>query len=226
MMSQSRNDQKTSPPLRSDLRRAALAACLGFAAVALYVSLGQTDNAALVEPAARAAATTTEAATENAPAGDTEDLTGRLAAFVMKKPPQALPEVKFQDATGAAKTLADFRGKTILLNLWATWCAPCRKEMPSLDRLQRELGSDRFEVVTLALERNGAAAAEKFFKTNKIESLKLYVDPSTRAGSQLRALGLPVTILVDPSGNEIGRIAGPADWGSAEAKALVMAGVR
>ncbi len=203
-----------------------MAACLSFTAVALYVSLGPTDNMGMSEPAAPAAAATSPATSEKADTGGAEELAGRLAAFVHKKPPQPLPDVKFQDGSGAAKSLSDFRGKTVLLNLWATWCAPCRKEMPSLDRLEQQLGSDKFQVVTIALERNAAEAGAKFFRDNKIQSLKLYIDPSTKAGSALRALGLPVTILIDPDGNEIGRMAGPADWSSAEAKALVTAAVR
>lgn len=149
-----------------------------------------------------------------------------LPAFVRRKTPEPLPEVAFTDGAGNPKSLADFRGKTVLLNLWATWCAPCRKEMPSLDRLQRELGSDTFEVVALALERGGAAAVKKFYDDIKVESLALYVDQSTRAGSALRALGMPTTILIDPEGREIGRLPGPAEWDSAAAKSLIEAALR
>ena len=78
-----------------------------------------------------------------------------MAAFVFRKAPEALPEVNFQDATGKERTLADWRGKVVLLNLWATWCLPCRKEMPALDRLQKELGSDKFEVVAISVDRKG-----------------------------------------------------------------------
>ncbi|MGE0023353.1 MAG: TlpA family protein disulfide reductase [Hyphomicrobium sp.] len=149
-----------------------------------------------------------------------------LPAFVYTKTPQPLADVNFVDGTGAPKTLADFRGKTVLLNLWATWCAPCREEMPSLDRLQRELGSDTFEVVALAVDRTGLESARKFLDSIGVTSLALYADPTTRSGSALRAVGMPTTILIDPEGREIGRLPGPAAWDSAEAKALIAGEMR
>jgi len=194
---------------------AALAALVGFAAV--YGTLGRPDNSGLAEapePGAEAAATEPG---RKAPG---------MPAFVYKKAPQPLADVNFVDGTGAAKTLADFRGKTVLLNLWATWCAPCREEMPSLDRLQRELGSDTFEVVALAVDRTGLESARKFLDSIGVTSLALYADETTRSGSALRAVGMPTTILIDPEGREIGRLPGPAAWDSAEAKALIASEMR
>lgn len=187
----------------------AIAAALGFGAV--YVMRGGSDNAAV--PAA-----------EPGPKAQGEKpKTAAMAAFVKKKTPEALPEISFQDASGKTLTLADFKGKTVLLNLWATWCAPCREEMPSLDRLQQALGSDKFEVVALSLDRKGAEASQKFLDETKSTNLKLYVDSSAKQGTVLAIPGLPATILIDKEGREIGRLVGPAEWDSDDAKALIKA---
>ena len=118
---------------------------------------------------------------------------------------------------------ADFKGKTVLLNLWATWCAPCREEMPSLDRLQKDLGSGKFEVVALSLDRKGAEASQKFLDETKVSNLKLYIDASAKQGTLLRIVGMPTTILIDKEGRELGRLAGPAEWDSEDAKKLIKA---
>lgn len=188
---------------------AAVAAIAGFAAV--YGTLGRPDNTGVSSPEAAA------------PAPETRKRAPGLPAFVFKAAPETVADVTFADAGGGAKTLKDFRGKTILLNLWATWCAPCREEMPSLDRLQAELGSDKFEVVALAVDRTGPEAAQKFLDSVSVKALKLYTDTTTRSGSALKAVGMPVTILIDPEGREIGRLTGPAEWDSDAAKALISA---
>jgi thiol-disulfide isomerase/thioredoxin len=144
-----------------------------------------------------------------------------MAAFVFRKAPETLPEIKFQDAEGRERTLADWRGKVVLLNLWATWCLPCRKEMPSLDRLQAALGSDKFEVVALSVDRKGVDASKKFLDETKVERLGLYVDATARAISELRVVGLPATLLLDTQGREIGRLLGPAEWDSEDAQRLI-----
>jgi thiol-disulfide isomerase/thioredoxin len=144
-----------------------------------------------------------------------------MAAFVFRKAPEALPEIKFQDADGRERTLADWRGKVVLLNLWATWCLPCRKEMPSLDRLQAALGADKFEVVALSVDRKGLDASRKFLAETKVERLGLYVDATARATSELRVVGLPATLLLDAQGREIGRLLGPAEWDSEDAQRLI-----
>jgi thiol-disulfide isomerase/thioredoxin len=146
-----------------------------------------------------------------------------MAGFVFRKEPEALPEVKFQDGEGKERTLADWRGKVVLLNLWATWCVPCRREMPALDRLQQELGSDKFEVVAVSVDRKGIAGARKFLDDTKVGKLALYVDPTLRMTSQLAAAGLPATLLIDAGGREIGRLLGPAEWDSEDAKRLIRA---
>jgi thiol-disulfide isomerase/thioredoxin len=218
-----KNDRMTPAPRQSYavfVAVAVVSAMLGFAAV--YGTLGPRDNNAGTPPTEAAKQTggaNPAASSETAPAGGTAS--SKLTGFVAKKSPEALPEFTFLDGAGQKKSLNDFKGKTILLNLWATWCAPCREEMPSLDRLEKELGSEKFEVIALALDRGGANAARKFLDGIKVENLKLYVDPSTRSGSALRVIGMPTTILIDREGREIGRLPGPAEWDSPDAKRLI-----
>jgi thiol-disulfide isomerase/thioredoxin len=148
-----------------------------------------------------------------------------MAAFVFRKEPEALPEIKFLDAEGHERTLADWRGKVVLLNLWATWCVPCRKEMPALDRLQAALASDKFQVVAVSVDRSGIAGARKFLDETGTHSLTLYADPSARLASSLRAAGLPATLLIDKEGREIGRLLGPAEWDGEDAKRLIQSAI-
>jgi thiol-disulfide isomerase/thioredoxin len=191
-----------------------VAAAVAFAAV--YVTLGRPDNAV---PAAR----TPVAADRSVPAGPGSNALsrGQMAAFVFRKEPEMLPAFKFQDADGKERTLADWRGKVVLLNLWATWCLPCRKEMPSLDRLQAAVGSETFEVVAISVDRKGLEASKKFLAETGVKHLRLYVDASARLTSDLKAVGLPATFLIDSEGREIGRLLGPAEWDSEEAARLV-----
>ena len=130
--------------------------------------------------------------------------------------PKAIPELHFVDATGRTKSLADFRGKLVLLNVWATWCEPCREEMPTLDRLQARLGGDRFQVLALSVDQQGASIARKFYDEVAIKTLPLYVDPTAKAAFVLGAPGLPITLLVDRNGREIGRHLGAVKWDAPE----------
>ena len=136
--------------------------------------------------------------------------------FAMHESPKPMPEIRFEDGEGNEKTLADFRGKTVLLNVWATWCVPCREEMPTLDRLQVELGGREFEVLALSIDRAGPDAVREFYSEIGIENLALHIDPSSKAMFALGVVGLPTTILIDREGNEIGRLVGPAEWDSPE----------
>jgi thiol-disulfide isomerase/thioredoxin len=210
------------------LATAAIAAAVGFAAV--YVTVGRPDNAGppVSTAAPGPAAAVTPASAQDAPRGPgTNPLSqGHMAAFVFRKEPEEPATIRFQDAEGKERTLADWRGKVVLLNLWATWCLPCRKEMPSLDRLQKELGSDKFEVVALSVDRKGLEASKKFLDETKVERLALYVDASARATSELRVIGLPATLLLDAQGREIGRLLGPAEWDSEDAKRLIQSVVQ
>ncbi len=136
--------------------------------------------------------------------------------FVMLDPPKALPDVRFVDGDGRDRSLADFRGKVVLLNIWATWCVPCRKEMPTLDRLQDTLGSNDFEVVALSIDRGGPDVVRKFYGEIGVAHLAIHVDASGKAFRDLAVVGLPTTILIDRAGREIGRLVGPAEWDSPE----------
>jgi thiol-disulfide isomerase/thioredoxin len=135
--------------------------------------------------------------------------------------PEALPDVAFEDGAGASRTLAEYSGKVLLLNLWATWCVPCRKEMPTLDRLQAKIGGAEFEVVALSVDRAGSEAVKKFFQEIGIENLAVNIDPSSKVLRTLGAFGLPTTLLIDRQGREIGRLVGPAEWDTAEMVALI-----
>ena len=135
--------------------------------------------------------------------------------------PKPVPELTFLDANGSEVTLADFRGEVVVLNLWATWCAPCRREMPSLDRLQAKYGGDGLEVIALSLDRGDIAKVRAFFDELAISSLALYQDPKGRVGRELAAPGLPTTVVIDRAGQEVGRLLGPAEWDSPEALAVI-----
>ena len=132
--------------------------------------------------------------------------------FALLETPAAVPEVSFMDGAGQPKTLADYSGKLVLLNVWATWCGPCRKEMPTLDRLQAALGGTDFEVVALSMDRKGPDAVKKFFAETGVMHLALNIDTSAKAMFTLGAVGLPMTLLINRDGKEIGRLIGPAEW--------------
>jgi thiol-disulfide isomerase/thioredoxin len=136
--------------------------------------------------------------------------------FARTAKPKPIPELRFVDGAGRALTLGDFRGKVVLLNIWATWCAPCREEMPALDRLHAQLGGERFQVVALSVDLQGAPIARKFYGEVGIKALPLYIDPSAKAAFLLDAAGLPATLLVDRAGREIGRHLGPVKWDAPE----------
>lgn len=129
---------------------------------------------------------------------------------------QLLPTIFFADEHGNALTLDRWRGKVVLLNVWATWCAPCRHEMPTLDRLQAKLGSGRFEVVALSIDRAGVGVVRKFFNEIGIRHLGIFIDETMKASRDLRILGLPGTLLIGPDGRELGRLIGPAEWDTPE----------
>lgn len=148
-----------------------------------------------------------------------------MAAFVFKKAPETLPDLPFLDQDQKSRSLKEWNGKVVLLNLWATWCAPCRKEMPSLDRLQAELGGDTFEVVAVSADKTGVEGAKKFLGQIKVEKLSVFADPTVRIHSGLKAIGMPATLLLDRQGREIGRLVGPAEWDSEEAKTLIKAAI-
>jgi thiol-disulfide isomerase/thioredoxin len=152
---------------------------------------------------------------------------GEVAAVTMASEPLKLPDLAFQDAEGKEKKLSDWRGKTVLLNLWATWCVPCRKEMPALDGLEAKLAGPNFEVVAVNIDTRDPDKPKKFLKEAGLSRLGYYTDEKANTFQELksigRALGMPTSVLVDPKGCEIGTIAGPAEWNSDDAIKLITA---
>ncbi|MEM8812178.1 MAG: TlpA disulfide reductase family protein [Pseudomonadota bacterium] len=152
---------------------------------------------------------------------------GQMAGFAVASSPIKVSDLAFKDGDGADMTMADFAGSTILLNLWATWCAPCRHEMPALDRLQAKLGGNRFNVVAVNIDTGGTARPRRFLKEIAAENLGFYADDTMGVFNTLkrrgRAIGMPTTLLIDPQGCEIGTLAGPAEWDSDDAVALIEA---
>ena len=138
------------------------------------------------------------------------------APFARTARPKPVPELRFNDAEGREHTLADFRGKVVLLNIWATWCEPCREEMPALDRLEAKLGGERFRVLALSVDQQGAAIALKFYAQVGIKALPLYIDPTAKAAFTVEAAGLPASLLIDRQGREIGRHLGAVKWDDSE----------
>jgi thiol-disulfide isomerase/thioredoxin len=135
--------------------------------------------------------------------------------------PTPLPEIAIADGDGKAGALADFHGKVVLLNIWATWCVPCRKEMPTLDRLQVQLGGPDFEVVALSIDRGGAEVVRKFYGEIGVKRLGIHLDSAGAAFEKLGVVGLPTTLLIDRDGREVGRLVGPAEWDSSEMVAFL-----
>ena len=138
----------------------------------------------------------------------------RPANFVVHEAPRPLPEIGFEDGGANARRLADFRGKVVLLNVWATWCVPCRREMPTLDRLQATLGGPGFEVVALSIDRAGLEVVRKFYAEIGVAHLAMYIDSASKVTRELGIAGLPATLLIDREGRELGRLIGPAEWDS------------
>ncbi|WP_108484859.1 TlpA family protein disulfide reductase [Oceaniglobus ichthyenteri] len=167
------------------------------------------------------------ALTVGANAADLETLNG-LRDGDMKKlnfhsDAKDVSQAVFTAPDGTEYTLADWQGKIVLLNFWATWCAPCRHEMPALDALQGELGGDAFEVVTLATGRNAVPGIERFFEEVNIQHLPILLDPKQAVAREMAVLGLPITVILNREGQEIARLRGDAEWNSDSAKAILRA---
>ena len=152
---------------------------------------------------------------------------GEVAALGIASDPKRLPALSFADAEGKPRTLGDFQGKTVLFNLWATWCVPCRKEMPALDALQGKLGGDKFEVVAVNIDTRNLDKPKTWLKETGVARLAYYADPEAKVFQDLKrvgkAVGMPTTLLVDPEGCELALINGPAEWASEDALKLVRA---
>src|SRR5580704_12537185 len=194
----------------------AIGAMIGFAGV--YGIGGLRRNAA-GDPACRGAV---ELARKIAPLAH-----GEVAALTMAAVPLRLPDLAFWDADGKPKKLSDWRGRTVLVNLWATWCVPCRKEMPALESLQTRLGGPNFEVVAINIDTRDPEKPKNFLNDAHLTRLGYYSDQNAKVFQDLkaigRALGMPTSVLVDSQGCEIATISGPADWGSDDALKLIAA---
>lgn len=142
---------------------------------------------------------------------------GDMRKLAIPDLPVPASQAAFEDAEGNAVTLAQWRGKTVLVNFWATWCAPCRAEMPSLDALQRELGGTEFQVLTIATGRNPPPAMQKFFAEVGITDLPQLRDPKRALSREMGVFGLPTTVILNADGAEIARMTGDADWHSGDA---------
>ena len=154
---------------------------------------------------------------------------GEVAALAVARTPFRVPDLAFKDAAGRDRTLADWRGRTVLLNLWATWCVPCRREMPALDALQAKLGGPDFEVVAVDIDTRDPQKPLAFLKEIGVSRLAYYADSSAKVFTELKtagkAFGMPTTVIVDRSGCEIGNMAGPAEWASDDGVKLVSAAI-
>jgi len=200
-------DRAASPAIY--LVAAILAAIAGFGTV--YVSFAPSDNGE------------TQVSTGTGPLAGLNK--GAMAPLLVRPKPLDLPQFTFAAADGKSKSLADFRGKIVLLNIWATWCVPCREEMPALDTLETKLGGKDFAVVAVNIDKGGPEKAASFLKETGATHLTLYTDPSGKLFSTLKAVGMPTTLLIDRDGKEIGRLIGPADWASPEAVAVIEAAI-
>lgn len=227
MSNAKKRDRAGSPAIY--LVAAGLAAIAGFGTV--YVSFAPSDNGRPEAPVAsapgdEAGGAGAGAANEQVAIGPLVGLNkGAMAALVVRPKPLDVPELAFSDADAKTKSLADWRGKVVLLNIWATWCVPCREEMPALDKLETKLGGKDFEVVAVNIDKGGPEKPAAFLKETGVTKLALYTDPSGKLFSKLKAVGMPTTLVIDRNGKEIGRLIGPADWASPEAIALIEAAI-
>jgi thiol-disulfide isomerase/thioredoxin len=196
-----------------------IGALIGFAGV---YGIGGLNRNATGDPACRRAV---DLARKLAPLAY-----GEVAAITMATAPLRLPDLAFEDGAGKPRKLSDWRGRTLLVNLWATWCVPCRKEMPALESLQTKLGGPNFEVVAINIDTRDHEKPKNFLREANLTRLGYFSDQNAKVFQDLkavgRALGMPTSVLVDGQGCEIGTIAGPADWASDDAIKLVTAAIQ
>ena len=196
-----------------------IGAVIGFAVV---YGIGGLNRNASGDPACRPAV---DLARKLAPLAH-----GEVAALTMATAPLRLPDLAFEDADGKPRKLSEWRGRTVLVNLWATWCVPCRKEMPALDSLQTKLGGRDFEVVAVNIDTRDPEKPKNFLKDANLTRLDYFSDQKAKVFQDLkavgRALGMPTSVLVDGAGCEIATIAGPAEWASDDAVKLITAAMK
>lgn len=203
-------DSAASPAIY--LVAAIVAAIAGFGTV--YVSFAPSDNGS---------DSVNDSETESGPLAGLNK--GAMAPLLIRDKPLDLPDLAFADKDGKPKSLADFHGQVVLLNIWATWCVPCREEMPALDKLETKLGGKDFDVVAINIDKGGADKAAAFLEETGAKRIALYTDPTGKLFSTLKAVGMPTTLIIDRNGKEIARLIGPADWASPEAVAVIEAAV-
>ncbi|PJK29211.1 TlpA family protein disulfide reductase [Minwuia thermotolerans] len=143
-------------------------------------------------------------------------LRAEQAPMSLHDEPQPIPPIGFKHGDGRDYNLDDWRGRIVLLNIWATWCPPCRHEMPTLDRLQDQLGGERFEVIALSIDRAGVGVVRSFFEETGVRRLRLFLDETGESVRKIGGFGLPTTLLIGPQGNELARLVGPAEWDTPE----------
>lgn len=201
----------------------AVAAGMFAGALGVYVMGGSSGN----NTAQLSAAESSCAAKQPRADRVNEAATGEVAAMMGAKPPRPLHDLKFNSPDGVPMSVADLSGKLVLLNLWATWCAPCRHEMPALNQLQEELGSESFEVVAVNVDTGGDEKPKAFLQETGVDALGYYRDATLGLFNDLKrqglALGLPVTLLIDEEGCMLASMNGPAEWASQDAKNLIAA---
>lgn len=214
-------EQAKKPSRRVSRRRVRIGAAIAVLAVLVAVyGIGHLRS----NPDAAACRQAVATATRIAPLAH-----GEVAALAVAHTGYRVPDLAFKDSDGQARTLKDWRGRTVLLNLWATWCVPCRKEMPALDALQAKLGSDRFQVVAVNIDTRDPQKPRNFLKQVGVSHLAYYTDESAQVFETLKeagkAFGMPTTLIVGPHGCEIGNMAGPAEWASDDGVKLVSAAI-
>jgi thiol-disulfide isomerase/thioredoxin len=196
-----------------------IGAAIGFAGI---YGIGGLRSSAAGDPACRPAVALSQ---KLAPLAH-----GEVAALTMATTPLKLPDLAFEDADGKPRKLSDWHGRTVLVNLWATWCVPCRREMPALNGLQTKLGGPDFEVVAVNIDTRDPEKPKNFLKDANLTRLSYFTDEKAKVFQDLksigRALGMPTSVLVDGQGCEIGTIAGPADWASDDAVKLISAAIK
>jgi thiol-disulfide isomerase/thioredoxin len=217
--SNKRNRKHASLPAKYVIA-ACLAVIAGFATV--YLSFAPSDNGRGSASAPDEVASPVPQTSAGAKSGPLAGLnTGPMTAFVARPKPLDLPDAAFDGPDGAKMTIRDLKGKVVLLNIWATWCVPCREEMPQLNALEAELGGDGFEVVAINIDKGGTEKAKAFLEETGAKDLAFYADPTGKLFAKLKAVGMPTTLLLNSQGQEMGRLVGPADWASPEAKRLI-----
>ncbi len=218
MTQEASSDGTSSKGMRKTTKRLLAFVLVAASSYAVYSIMGDKGNA----PEAQTHKTVDISKVKAAPDGISKALSkGAMTAFVSHTKRKDVPNLSFKDGKGNDLDLAKWKGRVVLLNLWATWCGPCRKEMPDLADLQKQLGSENFEVVALSVDRKGIKASGRFLVEAKATALNLYVDKTSKSLGKIHAIGLPLTVLIDRNGKEIGRLTGPAVWNGTEAVRLI-----